>query len=115
MLHRITQHSDHLVPRVIDLRPMFAAKAPLVANNALPTLRVGRHPECDVVLTYPYLPLMLSRYHAELLFNGEDYTVRDLGTTNGTYVRFPRDAAARSVVRAAKPTSRCAMSAHPGS
>jgi HD-GYP domain-containing protein (c-di-GMP phosphodiesterase class II)/pSer/pThr/pTyr-binding forkhead associated (FHA) protein len=45
-------------------------------------LLVGRSPGCDLVLLGEHV----SRTHAELTFNGETYSVRDLASHNGTYV-----------------------------
>ena len=51
---------------------------------ALPsgTVRVGRAPDCDVVVPSP----RVSRYHAELSVDAQGARVRDLGSTNGTAV-----------------------------
>jgi hypothetical protein len=51
---------------------------------ALPygTLRLGRAPDCDVVLPSPHV----SRYHAELVVDAAGARLRDLGSTNGTTV-----------------------------
>jgi DNA-binding SARP family transcriptional activator len=46
------------------------------------TVRVGRTPDCDIVLNDPDV----SRRHAEVLRHGADWAVRDLGSTNGTRV-----------------------------
>ena len=51
---------------------------------ALPygTLRLGRAPDCEVVLPSPHV----SRYHAELVVDAAGARIRDLGSTNGTQV-----------------------------
>lgn len=46
------------------------------------TLRIGRHEDNDLVLDNPYV----SRYHAELFFDGSHHLIRDLGSTSGTFV-----------------------------
>ena len=46
------------------------------------TLRIGREPDCDVVLDSP----LVSRYHAELQRTPDGVLLRDLGSANGTYV-----------------------------
>ena len=47
---------------------------------------IGRSPECDVFLDDG----TVSRRHAELVRVGETFTVRDLGSLNGTYVNRRR-------------------------
>ena len=47
---------------------------------------IGRSPECDVFLD----DVTVSRRHAELLREGETFSIRDLGSLNGTYVNRKR-------------------------
>jgi hypothetical protein len=47
---------------------------------------IGRSPECDVFLD----DVTVSRRHAELLRDGESFTIRDLGSLNGTFVNRRR-------------------------
>lgn len=47
---------------------------------------IGRSPECQVFLD----DVTVSRRHAELLREGETFSVRDLGSLNGTYVNRKR-------------------------
>jgi hypothetical protein len=47
---------------------------------------IGRSPECDVFLD----DVTVSRRHAELLREGDSFTIRDLGSLNGTYVNRQR-------------------------
>ncbi len=47
---------------------------------------IGRSPECDVFLD----DVTVSRRHAELLREGDTFTIRDLGSLNGTYVNRRR-------------------------
>ena len=47
---------------------------------------IGRSPECDVFLD----DVTVSRRHAELVGDGESFTIRDLGSLNGTYVNRRR-------------------------
>jgi len=51
-----------------------------------PRTLIGRSPECDVFLD----DVTVSRRHAELLHEGETYTIRDLGSLNGTFVNRQR-------------------------
>jgi FHA domain-containing protein/zinc ribbon protein len=47
---------------------------------------IGRSPECDIFLD----DVTVSRRHAELLRDGERFTIRDLGSLNGTFVNRRR-------------------------
>jgi hypothetical protein len=47
---------------------------------------IGRSPECDVFLD----DVTVSRRHAELLHEGEQVVIRDLGSLNGTFVNRRR-------------------------
>jgi hypothetical protein len=47
---------------------------------------IGRSPDCDVFLD----DVTVSRRHAELLRDGDRFTIRDLGSLNGTFVNRRR-------------------------
>jgi len=47
---------------------------------------IGRSPECHVFLD----DVTVSRQHAELVREGDTFTIRDLGSLNGTYVNRRR-------------------------
>ncbi|MCP9484809.1 MAG: FHA domain-containing protein [Gaiellaceae bacterium MAG52_C11] len=47
---------------------------------------IGRSPDCDVFLD----DVTVSRKHAELVRDGERFTIRDLGSLNGTFVNRSR-------------------------
>ena len=47
---------------------------------------VGRHPQSDIFLN----DITVSRRHAELRREGQNYLVADLGSLNGTYVNRAR-------------------------
>lgn len=47
-----------------------------------PAIVIGRSSECDVVLNDTYL----SSRHARFAHDGDDLTIEDLGSTNGSYV-----------------------------
>jgi hypothetical protein len=105
MLRRLTEHNDEGLARLLLLRPRLEA-APRTGAS-LPCLTVGRHPSNDLVLASTGIPLLMSRYHAAITFDGEQFTVVDRSTTNGTYVRpqptagrlaaLPRSVRSRSV------------------
>ena len=84
MLRRITEHDDPDLLRILPLQPRLEAQDP--TGTGLPNLRVGRHPNNDLVLTSVGIPLLLSRQHALITYDGEQFTLVDLDTTNGTYV-----------------------------
>lgn len=48
--------------------------------------QIGRSPECDVFLD----DVTVSRRHAEVVRDGDRYTIRDLGSLNGTFVNRRR-------------------------
>ena len=60
----------------------------MVANSHLTGSRIviGRSPDCDVVLASD----SVSRQHAELVAHGDNWSVRDLGSRNGTFVNGKR-------------------------
>jgi hypothetical protein len=47
---------------------------------------IGRSPECEIFLD----DVTVSRRHAELLRDGEQFTIKDLGSLNGTFVNRRR-------------------------
>ena len=47
---------------------------------------IGRSPECDVFLD----DVTVSRRHAELVHEADAFSIRDLGSLNGTYVNRKR-------------------------
>jgi len=47
---------------------------------------IGRSPECEIFLD----DVTVSRRHAELDREGDTFTIRDLGSLNGTYVNRKR-------------------------
>ena len=68
MLRRVTEHDDPELLRVLPLQPRLEERPRTGAG--LPSLRVGRHPNNDVVLTSTGIPLLLSRQHALITYDG---------------------------------------------
>jgi len=66
-------------PFLVSLSGRETGKAiPLKARN----LKVGRELDCDLILDSPHI----SRYHAELVWRGNELFLKDLGSTNGVFV-----------------------------
>jgi pSer/pThr/pTyr-binding forkhead associated (FHA) protein len=47
---------------------------------------LGRSPDCQVIVNYPNV----SAHHARLHWDGQQFVVEDLGSTNGTFVNGHR-------------------------
>lgn len=81
---------------VINLRELSTTAASLVVRNGpqagvalvvdRPVTRLGRTTDCEITLD----DITVSRWHAEVLRDGDDYRVRDAGSLNGTYVNGER-------------------------
>lgn len=81
---------------VVNLADLSTTAASLVVRNgpqagvALTVdgavTRLGRAEECEISLD----DITVSRWHAEILRDGDDYRVRDAGSLNGTYVNNER-------------------------
>ncbi|MCC8986517.1 MAG: sigma 54-interacting transcriptional regulator [Candidatus Contendobacter sp.] len=70
----------------IELRVMSGADAGLEINLGLPTVRIGSAPDNDMVLT----DRAVSRRHAEIRMTPDGLLLRDLGSTNGTFINNVR-------------------------
>ncbi|MEW5718713.1 MAG: FHA domain-containing protein [Chloroflexota bacterium] len=70
--------SDMRVPRLAIRTPNRTWEIPLTKD----ALTIGRQAECDIFLDDP----KVSRQHARLEARGDAFVVRDLGSTNGTWV-----------------------------
>jgi pSer/pThr/pTyr-binding forkhead associated (FHA) protein len=70
----------------IHLQVTIPGKKPFSVPLDKATTLIGRDAECEV-----YLPIdNVSREHAQILRNGEEFTVEDLESTNGTHVNNVR-------------------------
>jgi len=72
---------------VVQLRERLLAQP--ADGGGFPSITLGRAPQCSVVLGEAGAPLLVSRLHAAIMYDGEQFSVRDLSTTNGTYVSRP--------------------------
>ncbi len=81
---------------VVNLGDLSTTSASLVVRNGpqagvaltidSDVTRLGRAADCEISLD----DITVSRWHAELLRDGDDYRVRDAGSLNGTYVNGER-------------------------
>lgn len=88
-----TLQADMLTERVQQERERIKASAAnvlvVIAGDELGqrlvvdrSLTLGRHPDCDLVLS----DLLVSSFHARIEDRGDSWTLVDLGSTNGTRV-----------------------------
>lgn len=81
---------------VVNLRELSTSSASLVVRNGPQAgvaltidddvTRLGRATDCEISLD----DITVSRWHAEILRDGDNYRVRDAGSLNGTYVNSER-------------------------
>ena len=81
---------------VVNLKDLSASSASLVVRNGPQAgvaltidddvTRLGRATDCEISLD----DITVSRWHAEIVRDGDDYRVRDAGSLNGTYVNNKR-------------------------
>lgn len=71
---------DHLRGSHRGRRQVFAPGA---------TVRIGRHPECEVCFD-AHRDIDASSRHAEIERDGEHFLLRDVGSSNGTFVAGQR-------------------------
>lgn len=94
MLQRITALEDPRLPRVLRLRAALDA-LPL-SGAGLPRVSIGRADGTTFRLGCSTdFPVVVSRHHASVSFDGEDFRLEDDDACNGTYVRARRAAQTR--------------------
>jgi pSer/pThr/pTyr-binding forkhead associated (FHA) protein len=67
----------------------FEREVPVTSRRFM----IGRAEDCDLQPTCP----MVSRYHCELIVDGQQVTLRDAKSKNGTYVNGERVAGQREL------------------
>ena len=82
--YRIQRDSSirQLAVRSLRIRVREGADKGKVHASSLPVVRVGTAPDNDLVLTDE----TVSRHHAEIVLGDAGLTLRDLGSTNGSFV-----------------------------
>jgi pSer/pThr/pTyr-binding forkhead associated (FHA) protein len=65
-------------PRIVVSIPGNTWEVPLVADR----VAIGRHPESDIALDQT----KVSRHHAQIERHGSAFVIKDLGSTNGTWL-----------------------------
>jgi serine phosphatase RsbU (regulator of sigma subunit) len=73
-------------PRPIQLTVLQPNLAPMKISSAGPMITLGRATECTIPIKDRYL----SRRHAEIVFLGGEWMVRDCGSVNGTLLNGSR-------------------------
>jgi two-component system cell cycle response regulator len=66
--------------------PFFVWISGRETGKAIPlknrNLKIGREADCDLILDNP----QISRFHAEIFWQGSELMIKDLGSTNGVFV-----------------------------
>jgi hypothetical protein len=69
----------------IQIHHLSGSKAGLEQTFSSGPIRIGREQSNDIVFD-PYRDILVSGRHAEITFDGRQWVLRDLGSSNGTYV-----------------------------
>ncbi|MFO1353040.1 MAG: sigma 54-dependent Fis family transcriptional regulator [Gammaproteobacteria bacterium] len=78
----VTGQSRRIQLEAIELQVISGPDTGLKGSYSLPILRIGTAPDNDIVLT----DRAVSRHHAEIRLSSEGMLLKDLGSTNGTFV-----------------------------
>ena len=79
---RISNPGQRFQLEAVELEVTSGPDAGFKRSYSLPVLRIGSATDNDVVLTDP----TVSRHHAEIQITPEGLLLRDLGSTNGTFI-----------------------------
>lgn len=82
-LRKETEKNSASEPFFVSISGRDTGKAIPLKNR---TLKIGREPECDLVLDSP----QVSRFHAEIFWKGSELMIKDLGSTNGVFINGNR-------------------------
>jgi len=70
------------MPKALQISVLFKGKQLKSKTFQGPRVVIGRDPECHLRLEN----VGVSRHHALIEFAGDEYVLKDLGSSNGTYV-----------------------------
>lgn len=76
---RENDKTGHEIKLELISGPMDGLEFALMKN----TVTIGREKNQDVPLL---LDVMISRFHAQIIYEGEDWWLQDMGSTNGTFI-----------------------------
>lgn len=79
---RVPSQNQRFQLEAIELRVVSGSDNGFKRSYSLPVLRIGTASDNDVVLTDP----TVSRHHAEIHMTPEGLLLKDLGSTNGTFI-----------------------------
>jgi pSer/pThr/pTyr-binding forkhead associated (FHA) protein len=82
-------------PGTLKIAVVEGPDAPITATFQGPRLLIGRSGSCDLALA----DSQISRQHAAIQCEGEDFVIVDLGSANGTLVGSPGQRVTRQVLR----------------
>jgi hypothetical protein len=70
----------------IHIRHLSGSRAGSEQTFDLPSIRIGRDPKDNDLAFDPNRDLLVSGHHAVVSFDGKRWTIRDLDSSNGTYI-----------------------------
>ncbi len=73
-------------PVPVDFQDMKMARLPPLGRDGKLMLIIGRDPECDVCID----DIALSKRHAAIVWDGHTGLVKEMGSSNGTFVNGAR-------------------------